>query len=270
MAEASGTSNGGGAGVFSVATWNVNSLRVRLPQVLAWLRNNPVDALCLQETKMSDAVFPADDFQSAGYYGAHHGQGGYNGVAIIARRPPRDVACGIPDFDDPQARVISADVGGARLVCVYVPNGQEVGAAKYRYKLRWLAALRAHLKAELKTRKQLAVLGDFNIAPADADVFDPEAWGDEILCSPPERHEFQEIESLGFTDAFRLFPREEKIFSWWDYRQNSFKRNRGLRIDLIMLSQALTDNCRACEIDKTPRRHERPSDHAPVIAEIAV
>lgn len=266
------TGDGGAnrAGVFSIATWNVNSLRVRLPQTLEWLRQNPVDALCLQETKMTDAVFPADAFKAAGYCGVHHGQGGYNGVAIVSRAAPEKIERGMPDFDDPQARVIAADVGGTRLICVYVPNGQEVGAAKYRYKLRWLEALRDYLAAEMRAHPRLAVLGDFNIAPADEDVFDPEAWGDEILCSPPERHEYREIQALGLTDAFRLFPRAEKAFSWWDYRQNSFARNRGLRIDLIMLSKALADACRACEIDKTPRANERPSDHAPVVAEISL
>ena len=251
-----------------IATWNVNSLRVRLPHLLDWLAANAPDAVCLQETKCEDATFPAAELQAAGYCSIHNGQRTYNGVAILARYPCSDVCRGIPEFADEQSRVIAADVGGVRLVSVYVPNGQSVGSEKYAYKLRWLAALAAWLEAEMARHPKLAVLGDFNVAPEDRDVHDPAAWAGQVLFSEPERAALRGILDLGFVDAFRRFEQPEKSFSWWDYRMAAFRRNLGLRIDHILLAPALADSCRACHIDVGPRKLERPSDHAPVICEL--
>jgi len=253
-----------------IATWNVNSLKVRLPHVLDWLAAARPDALCLQETKTEDTGFPFAELEAAGYQALHNGQKTYNGVAILARSAPADVARDLPGFDDPQKRLIAATVDGVRLVCAYMPNGQEVGADKYRYKLQWLAALRDWLRGELARHPRLALLGDFNIAPEDRDVHDPEAWREKILCSTPERAAFRDFLDLGLADAFRLFAQPEKSYSWWDYRMMAFRRNIGLRIDHVLLSPELAKNCRACTIDKAPRKLERPSDHAPVIAELAV
>ncbi len=251
-----------------IASWNVNSLKVRLPQVLDWLGKHRPDALCLQELKLEDASFPKAELRAAGYSAAFSGQKTYNGVAILSREPAAHIVCGIDGFDDPQRRVISADVGGLRLVCAYVPNGQSVDSDKYRYKLDWLAALSAWLERELARYPQLAVVGDYNIAPEDRDVHDPEAWKGQVLVSPPERDAFRRLTELGFKDSFRLFEQPEKSYTWWDYRMNGFKRNLGLRIDHILLSPSLAANCSSCSIDLEPRRNERPSDHAPVIAEI--
>jgi exodeoxyribonuclease-3 len=253
-----------------IASWNVNSLKVRLPQVLDWLAKHQPDALCLQELKLEDASFPQAELQAAGYSAAFSGQKTYNGVAILSRARPTNVVYGIAGFDDPQRRVISADVGGTRLICAYVPNGQSVGSDKYRYKLDWLAAFSAWLKGELASNSRLAVLGDYNIAPEDRDVHDPKAWEGHVLVSPPERDAFHRLIELGFKDSFRLFEQPEKSYSWWDYRMNGFKRNLGLRIDHILLSPSLATKCGACSIDLEPRRNERPSDHAPVVAEIAI
>ncbi|MFH1045133.1 MAG: exodeoxyribonuclease III [Pseudomonadota bacterium] len=253
-----------------IATWNVNSLRVRLPQVLDWLGKHRPDALCLQELKLEDASFPKAEIQAAGYSAAFSGQKTYNGVAILSREPAANIFCGIAGFDDAQRRVISADVNGVRLVSAYVPNGQSVGSDKYRYKLDWLAAFSAWLARELAAYPRLAVLGDYNIAPEDRDVHDPKAWEGQVLVSPPERDAFRRLIGLGFRDSFRLFEQPENSFSWWDYRMNGFKRNLGLRIDHILLSPDLAENCGGCSIDREPRRHERPSDHAPVVAEIEV
>jgi exodeoxyribonuclease-3 len=253
-----------------LATWNVNSLKVRLPHVLDWLAAQRPDVLCLQETKLEDAAFPFADFAAAGYQAAHHGQKTYNGVAILSRSPATEVQRGLPGLDDPQARFIAATVEGLRVVCAYMPNGQEVGSDKYAYKLAWLAALRGWLEGELAARPRLALLGDYNIAPADADVHDPAAWREKILCSTPEREAFQAFLALGLADAFRLFAQPEKVFSWWDYRMLGFRRNAGLRIDHILLSATLAPACRACTVDKAPRRLERPSDHAPVFAELEI
>lgn len=250
-----------------LATWNVNSLKVRLPQVLDWLAANPVDVVCLQETKQQDADFPQEELQAAGYHSVFSGQKTYNGVAILSREPAGDVQYGIPGFDDEQKRVLAATVGGVRVVCVYIPNGQEVGSDKYEYKLRWLAALRAWLKDELARHPGLALLGDYNIAPEDGDVYDPVAWRDRVLCSEPERDAFRGLVQLGLRDAFRLFEQPEKSYSWWDYRMMAFRRNMGLRIDHILVSDALAAECKGCAIDREPRRAERPSDHAPVVAE---
>jgi exodeoxyribonuclease-3 len=250
-----------------LATWNVNSLKVRLPHLLEWLAANPVDVVCLQETKQQDADFPRAELQAAGYHSAFSGQKTYNGVALLSRHPISDVQYGIPNFDDEQKRVIAATVGGVRVVCVYIPNGQEVGSDKFEYKLKWLAALKAWLKDELLNYPRLALLGDYNIAPEDRDVYDPVAWQGNVLVSEPERAAFQGLLQLGLRDAFRLFEQAEKSYSWWDYRMMAFRRNMGLRIDHILISPAL--QCTSCIIDKAPRKLERPSDHTLVIAEVA-
>lgn len=252
-----------------LATWNVNSLRVRLPQALDWLAARHPDVLCLQETKMEDSAFPFAELATAGYRAIHSGQKTYNGVAILTRSEPADVVRDIPGFDDPQKRVIAATVDGVRVVCAYFPNGQAVGSEKFEYKLKWLSALQAWLAGEMSRHAELALLGDFNIAPDDRDVHDPVAWKDQILCSEPEREAFRRLVDLGLADAFRLFDQPEKIFSWWDYRMMGFRRNLGLRIDHILLSPSLAARCRSCSVDKEPRKLERPSDHAPVVAELA-
>ncbi len=253
-----------------IATWNVNSLKVRLPHVLDWLAAEQPDVLCLQETKTEDKGFPFDALAAAGYRALHNGQKTYNGVALLSRDDVEDVVRDIPGFADEQKRVIAATFGGVRIVCGYMPNGQAVGSDKYAYKLRWFAALTGWLREELQRYPQLALLGDFNIAPDDRDVHDPEAWRDQILCSAPERAAFQGLLGLGFADAFRGFEQAERSFSWWDYRDLGFRRNRGLRIDHILLSTPLAARCTACRIDKGPRKLERPSDHAPVLAELAL
>lgn len=250
-----------------IATWNVNSLKVRLPQVLDWLAAHPgITALALQETKQEDIAFPQAEIEAAGFHVAFAGQKTYNGVAIISRFPLADITINIPDFDDPQKRVIAATLpGDIRLVCVYVPNGQALDSEKYPYKLAWLNALTVWLKIELAQYPHMVVLGDFNIAPEDRDVHDPAKWIGQILVSPPEREAFFNLLKLGLHDSFRQFEQPEKSFSWWDYRGFSFKKNAGMRIDHILLSATLQNQCAACEIDKQPRRHERPSDHTPVI-----
>lgn len=253
--------------LMKIATWNVNSLKVRLPQLLQWLAAQQPDAVCLQETKCEDHNFPAMELEAAGYHAVYSGQKTYNGVAILARTPPRDPSFGIADFDDEQKRVLSATVNDARLVCAYVPNGQAVGSDKYAYKLRWLRAFADWLQAELSRHARLAVLGDYNIAPHDEDVHDPEAWTDQVLCSPSEREAFQALIGLGLRDCFRLFTQPEKSWTWWDYRMNHYKRNMGLRIDHILVSDALAQDAVSCTIDAAMRGNERPSDHAPVIAE---
>jgi exodeoxyribonuclease III len=252
-----------------IATWNVNSLRVRLPHLLDWLAANAPDAICLQETKCEDATFPADALREAGYHALHHGQRGYNGVAILSREPASEVRRGMPDFEDVQSRVIVADVAGIRLVSAYVPNGQAVGSEKFDYKLRWYGALRAWLAAELASVPQLAVLGDFNVAPEDRDVHDPAMWEGKVHVSPPEREALRAVLELGFVDAYRLHDAAPGAFTWWDYRLNAFRRGMGLRIDHVLLSPALAARCVACTIDLAPRRLERPSDHAPVVCELA-
>lgn len=252
-----------------LATWNVNSLKVRLPQVLQWLESSPVDVLCLQETKLTDDKFPVAEIEAAGYQVAFTGQKTYNGVAILSRHPMSDIVKNNPLLEDEQQRIISATIAGMRIVCAYVPNGQAIDSDKYVYKLRWLEALTQWLERELKSFPSLAILGDYNIAPADADVHDPAAWVDQILVSVPERAAFERLCALSLTDAFRMFPQAEKLYSWWDYRQMAFRRNRGMRIDHILLSPPLAQRCTACEIDKLPRKWEQPSDHTPVIATLA-
>jgi exodeoxyribonuclease-3 len=251
-----------------LATWNVNSLRVRLPHVLDWLAGERPDVLCLQETKLEDAAFPFAELEAAGYQAVHSGQKTYNGVAILARGELSDVARGIPGFEDAQQRIIAATANGVRVVCAYFPNGQSIGSDKYQYKLTWLAALIAWLRAELARYPDLALLGDFNIAPEDCDVYDPVAWKDQVLCSGPERDAWRALLALGMSDAFRLFGQPPNSYSWWDYRMMAYRRNRGLRIDHILLSPGLAGRCRSCSIDGTPRKLERPSDHAPVLATI--
>jgi exodeoxyribonuclease-3 len=251
-----------------IATWNVNSIKVRLPQVLQWLQDNPVDVLCLQETKMTDDKFPVAEIEAAGYQAAFAGQKTYNGVAILSKLPMTDIVRNNPRFPDEQQRIIGASIDGVRVICAYVPNGQAVGTDKYDYKLQWLDALNEWLAEEKKQHESLALLGDLNIAPEDQDVHDPAAWEGSVLVSEPERHAFRTLQQIGLKDAFRLFEQAPKSYSWWDYRQLGFQRNKGLRIDHILLSEALAKRCTACVVDKTPRKWQQPSDHAPVIAEI--
>jgi exodeoxyribonuclease-3 len=251
-----------------IATWNVNSLRVRLPHLLDWLRANPVDVLGLQELKLQDDQFPSAELQALGYHAAVSGQKAYNGVALLSRRPPEDVTRDLPGFTDDSRRLIAATVDGVRVVSAYVPNGQAVGSEKYAYKLRWLAALAGHLSTELSRFPHLAVVGDFNVAPTDADVHDPVAWDGQVLCSEPERAAFRALLERGLADAFTLFPRPAQSFTWWDYRAGAFRRNLGLRIDHVLLSAALSGKCASFQIDTAPRRLERPSDHAPVIVNL--
>lgn len=261
-----------GARAFRLATWNVNSLRIRLPHLLDWLARERPDAMCLQETKTEDRNFPAQALRDAGYESAFCGQKAYNGVAILARSTPRDVQHGIPGFADDPKRVIAATVGAnhspLRVVCVYAPNGQSVGSEKYAYKMKWFEALSAWLREELARRPRLAVAGDFNVAPEDRDVHDPKRWEGEIHVSGPERAAFRSLLELGLADAFRLFEQPEKQFSWWDYRLMAFQRGWGLRIDEILLSPELAKRCLSCRIDRHPRTLDRPSDHAPVVAEL--
>ena len=251
-----------------LAAWNVNSLKVRLPQLLDFLATRQPDAVCLQETKLTDDAFPAAELEAAGYRAAFSGQKTYNGVAILSRTEPGDVQIGIPGFDDAQKRVIAATVDGVRLVCVYCPNGQSLDSDKYAYKLAWFDALAAWLQDELARHSKLAVLGDYNVAPEDRDVHDPKVWEDSVLVSEPEREKFRTLLALGLADSFRLFEQAEKSFSWWDYRMMGFRRNHGLRIDHILLSAPLAAACTAASIDRDMRRLERPSDHAPVLAEL--
>ncbi|MDX1403007.1 MAG: exodeoxyribonuclease III [Woeseiaceae bacterium] len=250
-----------------LATWNVNSMKVRLPQVLEWLASASPDVLVVQEIKQVTEAFPGDAFAEAGYQSAVNGQKTYNGVAVLSRSSATDHVCEIPGFEDPQRRVLASTIDGVRVINLYVPNGQSVGSEKYEYKLAWLAALRDYLRQELAQHDKLVVLGDFNIAPDDRDVYDPEKWGDDILCSPLERKALGRLLDLGLSDVFRQFDQPEKAFSWWDYRRAGFQRNAGLRIDLILANEALSKACSASYIDREPRTWERPSDHTPVLAE---
>lgn len=253
-----------------IASWNVNSLNVRLPHLQDWLRVAQPDVLALQETKLEDAKFPDTALLGDGYRSVFAGQKTYNGVAIVSKLPARDVQVGIPGFDDEQKRVIAATVGDLRIVDLYVVNGQEVGSDKYDYKLRWLDAVHGWLSEEIKAHPNLVVLGDFNIAPDDRDVHDPLAWNDaSILTSTAERAALRRLLALGLHDSFRLHHDAAGQFSWWDYRAAGFRRNLGLRIDLVLLSDALKSRCVAADIDREPRRWERPSDHAPVWVELS-
>lgn len=250
-----------------LATWNLNSLTVRLPRLLDWLAANQPDIIGLQETKLEDAKFPAMEIAAAGYEAIFYGQRTYNGVAILSRSRAADVRPDMPEFPDDHKRVVAATVGDTRFVCFYVPNGQSVESDKYQYKLRWLAAATAYIREEMKHHPRLAVVGDMNIAPEDRDVHDPDLWRGQVLCTDAERGAFRDWLALGLRDAFRLFEQPDKTFSWWDYRQLAFPKNRGLRIDHILLSPALAATCTSCRIDRQARKGEKPSDHAPVVAE---
>lgn len=251
-----------------IATWNVNSLRVRLPQVLRWLEASQPDALALQETKTEDRDFPVQEFQRAGYHVAFSGQPTYNGVALISRLPLAIRATALPDFEDAQKRVLLAEIGGLHVLNLYVPNGQSPDSDKYRYKLEWLAQLDLWLGPLMRERPDLVVLGDFNIAPDDRDVYDPKAWEGQVLVSEPERIAFRKLLGHGLADSFRLHTDGTGHYSWWDFRTAAFRRNHGLRIDHILLSPALAERSAATVIDREPRGWERPSDHTPVVAEI--
>jgi exodeoxyribonuclease-3 len=254
--------------MFKIATWNVNSIRIRLAQVLAWLAQERPDVLALQETKGAD--FPTAPFVEMGYAVSSAGQKAYNGVALLSRVPGLDLATALPGLPDPQRRLLSARYGGLTVVNVYVPNGSELGSDKYRYKLAWLAALQDHLGALLAARTPLIALGDFNIAPDDRDVHDPASWEGGVLVSPEERGALRRLLDGGLTDTFRLFDQDPQAYSWWDYRAGAFRRNHGLRIDLILASAPLAEVCKGCRIDRDPRRHPQPSDHTPVVAEFAL
>jgi len=252
-----------------VATWNVNSLKVRLAHVADWSRQQAPDVICLQETKTVDEQFPVEQIDALGFNACYFGQKTYNGVAILARSEIHDVIYGIPGYDDPQRRVLSATVNGVRIINVYVPNGQSVGSYKYDYKMAWFGHLNKFVENQLTRYRKLTIVGDFNIAPADADVHDPEVWRGKILCSDAERQQFESLIALGLSDAFRLFDQPERSFSWWDYRAAGFRRDLGLRIDHILVSEILQNLCTRCVIDKVPRKWERPSDHTPVFAEFS-
>ncbi|MEO8809153.1 MAG: exodeoxyribonuclease III [Rhodanobacter sp.] len=251
-----------------IASWNVNSLKVRLPHLTQWLADTQPDVVALQETKLEDARFPVDELAAAGYHAVHSGQKTYNGVAILARDELTDIVTDIPGLADPQRRILAASIGALRMVNLYVVNGKAVGDPKYAYKLDWLAKVREFLARELERHPNLVVLGDFNICPDDRDVYDPVAWGEDILCSAPERAALKTITDLGLHDSFRLFQPEAGHFSWWDYRQAAFRRNMGLRIDLILIGETLRSAATAAAIDREPRRWERPSDHTPVTLEL--
>lgn len=250
-----------------IATWNVNSLNVRLPQVVAWLAEAQPDVLALQETKLIDEKFPVTEIAEVGYHAVFSGQKTYNGVAILSKLPLTEVMKDIPGLDNSQRRVVAAVYGELRILNLYVPNGESVSSDKYQYKLGWLDALIDFITAEIKRHPQLVVLGDFNIAPEERDVYDPLVWTGKVLFSRPERDAFQRLLATGMCDTFRLFDKTGAHYSWWDYRMNAFRRNLGLRIDHILASKPLCERCRSCSIDMTPRRNERPSDHTPVIAE---
>jgi exodeoxyribonuclease-3 len=253
-----------------IATWNVNSLRVRLAHVLAWMESARPDVLGLQETKLPDADFPVEAFTEAGYHVAFSGQKTYNGVAVVSRSPLTEIATGFSGFPDEQKRVLAGTLDDLRIFNLYVPNGESTGSDKYQYKLAWLSALRTELEAALERCARIVVLGDFNIAPDDRDVHDPALWSGKVLCSEPERQALQALLDLGLTDVFRLFEQAPGSFSWWDYRAAGFRRGMGLRIDLILGSPPVAAACRASHIDSAPRGWERPSDHAPVVAEFDI
>lgn len=249
-----------------VATWNVNSLRVRLDQVLDWLAATGPDVLCIQETKLQDEAFPRERIETLGYHAAFSGQKTYNGVALLSRHPMADIETELPGLEDPQRRVLAATIGPVRVLNLYVPNGKEVGSDKYEYKLKWLEHLVAHARALHAGDRHVLICGDFNIAPEDRDVHDPEAWRGKVLCSEPERAAFRALIEAGYHDTFRKFEQPEEAYSWWDYRAAAFRRNMGLRIDHILCSDSLYEHAESCQIDTAPRKLERPSDHAPVVA----
>ena len=251
-----------------VATWNVNSLAVRLPQVLDWLGQHQPEVVVLQETKLTDDKFPHADFEQAGYAAQWFGQKTYNGVALLSKTPAVDVVRNIPGFADEQARVIAGTVGELRVIGAYFPNGQAPGTDKFDYKMQWMRSLRDWVREQLAHHPKLVLMGDYNVAPEDRDVYDPIAWAGQIHCTPEEREQFRQLLALGLHDAFRLFEQPPKSWSWWDYRNLAFRKNQGLRIDHILVSEALKASVTSCTIDKAPRKNERPSDHAPVVAVI--
>ena len=251
-----------------IASWNVNSLNVRLPHLSNWLASTAPDIVALQETKLEDAKFPVEALQALGYRSVFTGQKTYNGVALLSRAPVEDVVTDIPGLDGAQRRVVIGRVGDLRIVNLYVVNGQAVGSEKYTYKLEWLGKVHEYLAEELRRYPQTVVLGDFNIAPADRDVHDPAAWREQILCSTPERAALLKLHDLGLHDSFRLFDDAPGHYSWWDYRMGGYRRNLGLRIDLILVSDALRNSCKSASIDRVPRGWERPSDHTPAVVEL--
>jgi len=250
-----------------IASWNVNSLRVRLPAVLRWLEDHEPDVLGLQETKMTDDVFPAAEIEAAGYQVAFAGQKTYNGVALISKKPASDLVTDLPGLDDPQRRVMGATIDGIRILNLYIPNGQALDSDKFVYKMAWLDALRAYCETQLAEHEQFLMMGDFNIAPEDRDCHDPAKWAGGTHVSSQEREQLAKLQALGLTDLFREFEQEDETFSWWDYRGGDFWKNRGLRIDLILATEALKSRCTACTVDKRPRMRKQPSDHAPVFAD---
>ena len=252
-----------------IASWNVNGIRARIDHVTAWIEENQPDVLALQETKVVDELFPYAAFESLSYSVEVFGQKSYNGVANITKNGSAQTSKGISGLVDPQTRVISTTHKDVRVVNVYVPNGQAVGSEKFDYKLSWLKHLKKMLKDDLKKHPKMVVLGDFNIAPSDQDVHDPEKWKDKILCSAQERNMFEEILSLGFKDSFRLFEKEAGFHSWWDYRTAAYTKELGLRIDLLLISNELVPLCKKGYIDEKPRWLERPSDHTPVVVELS-
>jgi exodeoxyribonuclease-3 len=253
----------------SLATWNINSLTVRLPQVLEWLAQNPVDVLALQELKLTDDKFPEAAFTELGYHARWFGQKTYNGVALISKAEPQDVIRNIPGFADEQSRVLCATIDGVRIIGAYFPNGQAPGSDKFAYKMRWLDALREWVRSELAQHPRLVLMGDYNITFDDLDVWDPEGLRETIHCTTEERTQLQSLVALGLHDAHRLFEHPPKTFSWWDYRMLGFQKNRGLRIDHILISSALKAQASACHIDRVPRKNKQPSDHAPVVLTLA-
>jgi len=253
-----------------IATWNVNSLRVRLPHVLQWLESVQPDVLALQETKLTDENFPVEEINKAGYHVSFSGQKTYNGVATLSKAVASNVITDFPDFDDPQRRILCTTIDNIAVLNLYIPNGSEVGSDKYRYKLEWLSHLQSFAESLVNKYENVVLLGDFNIAPEDRDVHDPIAWNGKILVSQPERDAFRSLLKQSLIDCFRMFEQEENSFSWWDYRAAGFPRNLGLRIDHILATDTLADLCTACRIDKAPRGLERPSDHAPVVAEFDI
>lgn len=255
--------------MLKVASWNVNSLNVRLPHVLAWCEVARPDILALQETKLTDDRFPAEELREAGYHSVYSGQKTYNGVAVLSREPVADIVTDIEGLDDPQRRILGVTIGDVRIINLYVVNGSEVGSEKFDYKMFWLEQVTRWVAGEMQKFDKVIVLGDFNIAPDDRDVHDPELWKEKILCSTPERESLKRMMDLGLSDTFRLFEQEEKTWSWWDYRMAAFRRNMGLRIDLVLASSTLAEVCSAAYIDIEPRRQDRPSDHAPVVAEFS-
>jgi exodeoxyribonuclease-3 len=253
-----------------IATWNVNSIRARMERLRVWLAAQAPDVLCLQETKVEDQAFPARELESLGYHVAAHGQKTYNGVAVLARQPLDDIVRGFGDgVEDAQARFLVVRVGKVRVGSLYVPNGQAVGTEKFKYKLKWLARWQAWLETHADASAPLVLCGDMNVAPGDRDVHDPEAWRDQVMCHPDERAALAEVRRWGLVDVFRQLNSDVSQYTWWDYRQLSFPKNRGLRIDHILCTEAMAARCRSVAIDREARKGEAPSDHAPVIADFA-